>query len=542
MTARRFAAVVMPRVHLEIARARLGESDANAPLAVVVAWPGSAAQTETDLLGNTRIDEVSSEARALGVRRGQTIAAARAMTDLRVRVVHVDEVRDVLASIAEAALAFGATTSFGDGASSDSPARSPRLGAVVWADVTGCAHLFGGEAALGARLGERVRAMGYACRVAIADGPRVAAAVAAHAPAHRVGPLVVPPGKNAVAMRALPLAALPLDDEACAWLSRVGMRTAGDLQRLPTRALGTRLGAITSDVMGLLRGDDSAPLVAYRPPEVIEERVELEYGIDATEALLFVTKGLCDRVAARLEGRAMAASRVELVLSLDRAMLPDEATSAGERALPNEATSAGDPATLVLSVALPAVVSRAQDLFAVLRARVDAHATAHSSRPASAPIRAVALRAPELACVEGRALALFDAEPKADLALPRLAAELAAELGEARVGVLELRDSWIPEERTRMVPYRLARGAREDRAGTFVSTVIEPSRLLGAGVPPPAPLARPKLLVRHEAVEWWRRGVASSDFAIAEIANFDTRALGWIEIRGGAAKLRGWID
>ena len=38
------------------------------------------------------------------------------------------------------------------------------------------------------------------------------------------------------------------------------------------------------------------------------------------EALAFVLKTLCDRLAARLQGRAMAASRLELVLRLDRAL------------------------------------------------------------------------------------------------------------------------------------------------------------------------------------------------------------------------------
>ena len=511
----RFAAVVLPRVHIEIARTRLGAETGRgvAPLGVVVARAGGTVQRETDLLGNTRIDEVSREAAQLGVRRGQTIAAARAKTaELCVRVVHVDEVREALARVAEAALAFGATTSFEDG--------------VVWADVTGCAHLFGGEATLAHKLGERVRAMGHACRVALADGPRVAAAVALHAPSHRAGPLVVPEGKSAVAMRALPLAALPLDDEALAWLSRVGMRTAGDLQRLPTRALGTRLGAQVKDVMGLLRGEDATPLTPYRPPATLEERVELEHGIEATEALLFVAKGLCDRVAARLEGRAMAAARIELVLSLDRAMLRDEIADASN-----------DPATIVVSLALPSPMSRAVDLFSVLRARVDAHASTHAAR---APVRAVTLRVPELARVEGRALDLFVAEPRADVALPRLAAQLAAEIGDARIGVLELCDTWVPQARTRLVPYR-ATGESPRSASSLVSNAPEPSRVLGAGVAPPASLSHPKLLARLEAIEWWRRGAGAIDLVVAEM---EGGVVAWVEIdrASGETRLRGWMD
>jgi protein ImuB len=526
----RFAAVVLPCVHLELARARLViEGAANDPLAIVVARNGGTVQRETDLLGNTRIDEVSREARALGVRRGQTIAAARAKTaDLRVRVVHDDEVRVAIERVAEVALAFGTTTATRVADSAPTPAVGD---AAVWIDVTGCDHLFGGEALLAKKIGEHVRAMGHACRVAIADGPRVAAAVAGHAPYERTGPFVVPRGKNAAAIRALSLAALPLDDEARTWLSRVGMRTAGDLQKLPARGLGTRLGAASHDVMALLRGEDATPLDPYRPPATLEERIDLDYGVESTEAIFFVTKTLCDRIAVRLLGRAMAASRVEIVMTLDRAMIRDE--------------DAGD-AKVVLSLSLPMPMARAQDLFGVLRARVDAYATLHNDR-FRAPVLAVTLRVPELSRAEGRALALFDAEPRADVALPRLVAELSAEIGEANIGVIELVDTWVPEARARLVPYANAKPCEP-----LVTTSPEPSRFLGAGVAPPSkPLARPKLLARLEAIEWWRRDVVVRDLVSAEIdqPSSKARAVAWIEIERDAvdgsratAKLRGWMD
>ena len=58
--------------------------------------------------------------------------------------------------------------------------------------------------------------------------------------------------------------------------------------------------------MQLLDGEDRAPLAGWRPPEVPEERVELEWGAGSVEALAFVLKTLCDRLAARLHGRAVA--------------------------------------------------------------------------------------------------------------------------------------------------------------------------------------------------------------------------------------------
>src|SRR5439155_22143854 len=106
-------AVYLPWVRVELARARMPLEEQKAPLAIVIARPGGAVKDERSLLGNTRLDEVSPEAYALGVRAGQTIAAARAKSaDLRVSVVAMDAVTEVLARVAEAGLAFGATTSF----------------------------------------------------------------------------------------------------------------------------------------------------------------------------------------------------------------------------------------------------------------------------------------------------------------------------------------------------------------------------------------------------------------------------------------------
>ena len=157
----RIAAICLPDLHVEVVRAtasaRAGtkatasdEADAagvraGMPLAIVVA---PAPLTEAKLLGNTRLDVVSREARALGVHPGQTIASARARAaNLAVRVVRPEAVHGVLARLAEVSLAFGATVSFsgsnaGFGAKDGKDAgASVSYGDVVWVDVTGCAHL-----------------------------------------------------------------------------------------------------------------------------------------------------------------------------------------------------------------------------------------------------------------------------------------------------------------------------------------------------------------------------------------------------------------
>ena len=496
---RRVACIALPEIRVELAQ----ERERSGPLGVVIARRGGSVKTEREVLGNTRLDVVSREARAAGIRAGQTVAAARAKhSALRVRVVAEDAVEGALARVAEVAMAFGPAAGFDVTAD------------VVWVEIGGCAHLHGGEEALARGLEARVRELGHACAVAVADGPRIASAVARYGEMTRGEPRLVPPGQGGEAMRALPIAALALDDDVTRWLVDLGLGRCGDLQKLPRRALGTRLGARAHDVMQLLDGEDRAPLEAWRPPEVPEERVELEWGAQSVEALAFVLKTLCDRLAARLHGRAMAAARLELVLTLDRALC-----------------DGADPVSTLTAV-LSAPLSRAADLLAVLRVRLEQHTLA-------APALVVTLRAPELARAPGRTLDLLEPEPRATRALPRLVAELAAELGPARVGVLALCDTWSPDERTRLVPYGAPAAATRHAMGTSAlepSRLVEPSHVLREELTSVIPLAR------YEATEWWRRGSRRRDLAAAWIGSGGEGALAWVELGEDVVLVRGWVD
>jgi protein ImuB len=501
---RRIACIALPEIRLEVVPVEPHAPPG--PVAVVVARPGASVKTERDILGNTRLDVVSPAARALGVKVGFTVAAARAKcADLRVRVVPEGAVQAALARLAEAALAFGPATAFD--VTQD----------VVWVDVGGCAHLHGSERALAQALEARVESLGHKCRVAVANGPRLSAAVARFAVSRRPGPLVVPAGSEAAAMRGLPVAALALDADTALWLQNLGMAKCGDLQKLPRRSFGTRLGARAHDVMQLLDGEDRAPLDPYRPPEVPEERVELEWGASSVEALAFVLKTLCDRLAARLQGRAMGAARLELVLSLDRSLCQ------------------GASHLCALAVTLPVPLARAADLLAVVRSRLEHHTLV-------APALQVTLRATELSRLQGRTLDLLEPEPVADRALPRLVAELSAELGADRVGVLELVDTWSPDARTRLAPF----GARPViPRHALVTSALEPTRLAS---PRPVELQDVTLLappVRVEGLEWWRRPAQRRDLVAAWLRAGKESALAWVELGArphDAALLRGWID
>jgi protein ImuB len=531
----RFAAMAFGGLRVELARVREDLREEDRVLGVVIAREGGAVKDESSLLGNTRLDEVSQEARAAGIRPGQTIASARARrADLRVRVVPLSSVSQALGGLAEMALAFGATTSFEAGGFA---------GDVVWVDVTGCGHLHAskkdeeGERTLLLRLTACAEKLGYGCRAAMADGPRIAAAVARYAPdaparPPRPGgePIVVPRGANAKAIAKLPLVALALEDSTLTWLSALGMRRVADLQMLPRRSLGTRLGADAARVMALIEGDDRVPLTPYVPPETPTEKVELEYGIESAEALLFVAKRLSDLLAARLVGRCLKAARLELALHLDRGV--------NRGALDR-----------ILTVVLASPLARSEDLFAVLKAKIEADTLT------TAPILGVALRATEVTEASAQALDLLTPEAKADRALPRLASELSAELGHAAVGTLALRDTWVMADRSRLVPFGLTRKA-PPRFSAFLSGGAEPTRWLEEPFAVPrASLLHSRIVARFESIEWWNpasgagscRATVCEHYAAwieGEPRRKGMRGMAWVEVERetGHARVMGWLD
>jgi protein ImuB len=247
---------------------------------------------------------------------------------------------------------------------------------------------------------------------------------------------------------------------------------------------------------------------------VPEERIELEWGASSVEALAFVTKALCDRLAARLEGRAVAVMRVALLLALDRGLL-----------------SEGAPHVLVLDLALPVPIARAVDLFAVVRARLE-------HLELSAPVLAVTLRALEVASAKPRSLDLLAPEPKVDRALSPLVAELTADLGGANVGTLTLVDTWSPDGRTRLMPFGASRATGALPIRALVTSAIEPSRLVHP-IRMPANAFDAAPIMRIDAIEWWRGVAPRRDF----FAAWDGAALAWVELStSGETLLRGWID
>jgi protein ImuB len=520
MGARRIAAVVLPELACELVRQKV---EARGPLAVILEPAALLAQGEhRPILGAASLDAVDVEARRYGVRAGQRVSEAAALVArLAIHRLSFEELDAALARGAEVAMSLGTTAATRLAAASLTERGAPLPRDTVWLDVTGAAHLVGGEEALLDELASRLEALGHRTRAAIASGPQIAAAIARWGSpllGGRLARTVVPIEDEATKLANLPVHALPLDPDVSVWLVRLGVISVGDLVRLPRGEVLARLGARGKQALDLALGRDDVPLVPYAPPRLIEEEASFEESVDGTEALLFVLRGLVSRASARLAARGEACTRLELTIPFDRSIARAKLVELGD-------TSRGDDddaMRLALAVDLPAPLSREVDLLRALKAKLERAAL-------FAPAAGVRLTLPQIVPAPAVPLDLSRSTAVDPDNLPALLAELSAEIGPERVGVLSLSDAHRLEARSLLVPAQTA--PRE--AAPVLTPGAEPTRLLVD----PAPIGRVarggvvavgkhlfaieqvRFAMRLDLVEWWTGTTVSRDYVRAWLAS-----------------------
>jgi protein ImuB len=175
-------------------------------------------------------------------------------------------------------------------------------------DITGVAHLFGGEAGLARDLLTRLKAQEFHARIGIAD--TVGGAWAAS----RYGKTpIIPSGGMAEALAPLPLAALRLAPEIRGGLIQLGLKTIGDIMARPRAPLTARFGAELMLRLDQAMGRDEEPITPRLPlpPFSVEQGFPepLLRDEDLTVVLAQLTEQLCDLLEKRGQGaRQMLAS------------------------------------------------------------------------------------------------------------------------------------------------------------------------------------------------------------------------------------------
>lgn len=237
-------------------------------------------------------------ARMLGIMPGLALAEAQArIPDLH--VVAADPMADAIAleHLAAWALRYSPIV-----------AADPPDGLVI--DVTGAAHLFGGEAALLRDLQARLKTANITARAAIADTLGAAHALARFAPK----PLsIAAPGKLAATIAPLPLAALRLDADGIGRLWRLGFETIGDLMATPRASLALRFGAELGRRVDQALGRLAEPVSPIRPHDLVHVRRSFAEPIGAPEALMRHTAMLTEQLCPMLERQGLGARRLDLI-------------------------------------------------------------------------------------------------------------------------------------------------------------------------------------------------------------------------------------
>lgn len=176
-------------------------------------------------------------------------------------------------------------------------------------DVTGAAHLRGGEPALLAELVARLAEAGVEARAAVAPTYGAAHALARLC----ANPTLVAADPLAAMLTPLPVAALRLDADTTDGLRRLGFETIGELAAAPRGGLALRFGADPGRRLDQMFGRAEEPFEPVTAPELIAVERRFAEPIGAPETLARYTGKLVTELCEALEARSLGARRLDLL-------------------------------------------------------------------------------------------------------------------------------------------------------------------------------------------------------------------------------------
>jgi protein ImuB len=265
--------------------------------------------TITAAHGGMRVVAVNLEAAAVGVAPGMPLAEARAvLPNLAVAGADPAGDRALLESLADWCVRYTPWTA----ADADSPRTGGHGGdAGIWLDITGCAHLFDGEAALLADLVDRLGRFRLAAAATVADTPGAAWAVARFGGARTA---IIAPGDAETALAPLPIAGLRLPPATIADLDMVGLRRIGDLMALPRAPLAARFGDAVLKSVDRALGHVDEPISPRWPVPAFRVRLAFAEPIGRQEDIAATARQLLGDLCQRLEAARRGVRRLELAL------------------------------------------------------------------------------------------------------------------------------------------------------------------------------------------------------------------------------------
>jgi protein ImuB len=398
-------------------------------------------------------------------------------------------------------------------------------------DITGCAHLFGGEAALLQDCRDRLRAAGIAARGAVAGQPGTAGALAR---ARHDNPVIL---SSSEARMAAPLPigpALRLEPGLQAALSRLGLRRVDDLLNQPRGPLQRRFGLALMQALDAAAGRRSLPLAPAEPPPDLRVTLALLEPVLTRPAIEAVLERLLAALCERLRGAGLGARRLGLTAWRGDGTLQSLAIGTG--------AATRDPAHLRRLFAEPLGSLRPELGFE--RLALEAWAADPLATGRQAPLR---LRGGD----EGEGESGEEGGGAAAEALAQLLDRLGQRLRLRRPGP---QPSHWPERMQRALPVEGAAPPRPPGWGAAPAPVLllrEPRALdLPGDLPPELPLLLPwrgglQPVVAREGPmrrepEWWRAapGTAARDYHRVELGSGERL---WLCRAGGRWLLHGHL-
>jgi protein ImuB len=380
----RWACVLLPQLALDgVLRQR---ADADAPLALIAGTPQRRV-----------LQAVNLAARALGLRPGQSLNAARVLSQDFVTVEYDPvEIERWHRFLAAWAYRFSSQVSL----------HYPR---VLLMEVESSLNLFGPWPRFEARLREELTALGFRHRIVVAPNP-----IAARVLANVHDGLSVGTEALHETLGQMPIERVGLSREVFTAFARMGLRTLRQVLALPRDTVARRFPAEVLLHLDRLLGSRPVALECYVPPDEFDVRIELNFEVESHQALLFPLRRLTSDLAAFLAGRDSGVQR--FALHLQHRNLAD---------------------TLVQIGLLSAEREQAM-LFELARGRLE-------QLQLPAPVQAVRLVARDLPTFVPEHKQLFDDRPQQTLPWEQLRERLRARLGEESVQGLGLHADHRPE-------------------------------------------------------------------------------------------------
>jgi len=256
--------------------------------------------------GRRIIVAASPSARLDGVRRGMSAVTATALApELTVRAIDRVELTAVHRALESAVRRV-------------TPQLETTGAGVVYASITGLALRYeeDGEGGFLDDLRDAALGLELPVRLGMASCRFVARCAAILEPPGGP-PVLVPSGGEADFLAPLSLRLLPDAATEIVALQRLGLRSLGDLAKLPSSGLARRFGPRGPQLQRLARGEDRCKLIPSPEPRRFLHRTHADFPIAQLEPLLFLLRRPLSLLLGELDGQGLAAGALGWELQLE---------------------------------------------------------------------------------------------------------------------------------------------------------------------------------------------------------------------------------